>query len=286
MMATYGEQMPMGQNSWPGITLRQLLGKVDLFNGNRWGQAEPAGKQKALDDWGTTSTPHAAFLGPQIWDKKFSMSAIENEMGWNQGYNQQARFNTMENETPSPSPPHVQQQQPYHHPAQYAQQQPFPCMQDYAQQQQQQEFQPKVEQDKSNVNFKVSESDLALATVPGANFDPKNRVFSPEELKPQPIIRKRRKIFTPEERKDEKYWEKRCKNNVAARRSREARRLKENQIALRAAYLEKQNMHLRVTLKSLNIENANIRLNVEALMSRIKKKEKEISEKKSQAQGI
>ena len=93
-------------------------------------------------------------------------------------------------------------------------------------------------------------------------------------------------IFTPEERKDEKYWEKRCKNNVAARRSREARRLKENQIALRAAYLEKQNMHLRVTLKSLNIENANIRLNVEALMSRIKKKEKEISEKKSQAQGI
>ena len=45
-------------------------------------------------------------------------------------------------------------------------------------------------------------------------------------------------------------------------------------------------MHLRVTLKSLNIENANIRLNVEALMSKINKKEKEISDKKNQEQGI
>ena len=45
--------------------------------------------------------------------------------------------------------------------------------------------------------------------------------------------------FVPEAGKDGKYWEKREKNNVAARRSREARRLKENQIALRTAYLEK-----------------------------------------------
>ena len=210
MMASYGEQRPLGQNGWPGITLRQLLGKVDLFNGNRWGQGETVGKQKAIDDWGNAPTPQAAFLGPQIWDKKISMSAIDNEMGWNQGYNPQARFNTMETETPSPSPPQVQQQQSYHHPAPYTQQQAqqaFPCRQDYtgqqqqqAQQQQQQqgwtkqEFQPKVEQEKGHVNFKVSESDLALATVPGANFDPKNRIFSAEELKPQPIIRKRRKV--------------------------------------------------------------------------------------------
>ena len=96
------------------------------------------------------------------------------------------------------------------------------------------------------------------------------------------IIRKFFQIFTPDERKDEKYWEKRCKNNVAARRSREARRLKENQIALRAAYLEKQNLHLRVTLKSLNVENANIKLNVETLMAKIKKKEDEFGNKHSE----
>ena len=31
--------------------------------------------------------------------------------------------------------------------------------------------------------------DLALATVPGADFDPRERSFNIEELKPQPIIR-------------------------------------------------------------------------------------------------
>ena len=36
--------------------------------------------------------------------------------------------------------------------------------------------------------------------------------------------------YVPSGSKDEKYWEKRVKNNIAARRSREARRLKENQV--------------------------------------------------------
>lgn len=39
-----------------------------------------------------------------------------------------------------------------------------------------------------------------------------------EELRPQPIIRKRPKIFVAAEQKDEKYWETRSKNTVAARR--------------------------------------------------------------------
>ncbi len=43
--------------------------------------------------------------------------------------------------------------------------------------------------------LKFAPEDLALATVPGASFDPRRRAFSEEELKPQPIIRKRRKVF-------------------------------------------------------------------------------------------
>ena len=31
--------------------------------------------------------------------------------------------------------------------------------------------------------------DLALATVPGADFDPRERAFDVDELRPQPIIR-------------------------------------------------------------------------------------------------
>ena len=59
---------------------------------------------------------------------------------------------------------------------------------------------------------------MALATVPGIEFDPRARSFDVDELKPQPIIRKRPKIFVSESSKDDKYWEKRIKNNVAARR--------------------------------------------------------------------
>ncbi len=58
--------------------------------------------------------------------------------------------------------------------------------------------------------------------------------------------RKRKKQFVPEELKNNKYWAKRCKNNEAAKRSREARRLKENQIAMRARFLEEENCSLKV----------------------------------------
>lgn len=39
-----------------------------------------------------------------------------------------------------------------------------------------------------------SAEELALATIPGADFDPTRHQFSSDELRPQPIIRKRRKV--------------------------------------------------------------------------------------------
>ncbi|XP_071543805.1 hepatic leukemia factor-like isoform X6 [Panulirus ornatus] len=85
--------------------------------------------------------------------------------------------------------------------------------------------------------------------VPGQDFDPRTRAFSEEELKPQPMIKKSRKQFVPNELKDEKYWARRRKNNMAAKRSRDARRLKENQIAMRANFLEKENNALTAELQ-------------------------------------
>ncbi|CAH1967902.1 unnamed protein product, partial [Acanthoscelides obtectus] len=87
------------------------------------------------------------------------------------------------------------------------------------------------------------------------DFDPRKRVFSDEELKPQPLIKKSRKQFVPDDLKDDKYWARRRKNNLAAKRSRDARRMKENQIALRAGYLEKENVGLRQELERLKKEN-------------------------------
>ena len=45
---------------------------------------------------------------------------------------------------------------------------------------------------------------------------------------------------------------------MAARRSREARRLKENQIALRVAHLERENDGLRQKVESAQFENTKL----------------------------
>lgn len=50
---------------------------------------------------------------------------------------------------------------------------------------------------------------------------------------------------------DDKYWQRRKKNNMAAKRSRDARRLKENQITVRAAFLERENAALRTEVAEL-----------------------------------
>lgn len=59
--------------------------------------------------------------------------------------------------------------------------------------------------------------------------------------------------------KDDAYWERRRKNNEAAKRSRDARRAKEDEIALRAAILEQENIKLRLELSQLKQETAKLR---------------------------
>ncbi|XP_069463136.1 D site-binding protein [Ambystoma mexicanum] len=116
---------------------------------------------------------------------------------------------------------------------------------------------PSVDQEDVEVmmNFDPDPADLALSSVPGhETFDPRKHRFSEEDLKPQPIMKKARKIQVPEEQKDEKYWNRRYKNNEAAKRSRDARRLKENQITVRAAFLEKENAVLRQEVANIRQE--------------------------------
>uniref|UniRef100_UPI003AAE8B13 TEF transcription factor, PAR bZIP family member a isoform X1 n=1 Tax=Centroberyx gerrardi TaxID=166262 RepID=UPI003AAE8B13 len=106
-----------------------------------------------------------------------------------------------------------------------------------------------------DVKFEPDPTDLVLSSVPGGElFNPRKHKFTDEELKPQPMIKKAKKVFVPEEQKDEKYWQRRKKNNVAAKRSRDARRLKENQITVRAAFLERENTALRTEVADLRKE--------------------------------
>jgi len=87
-----------------------------------------------------------------------------------------------------------------------------------------------------------------------SGFDPSTHTFNPDELKPTPIQRKSQKQLVRAEDKDDKYWDKRRKNNLAAKRSREARRSRENQISLRASYLEKDNALLKEELLTVKEE--------------------------------
>jgi bZIP factor len=49
----------------------------------------------------------------------------------------------------------------------------------------------------------------------------------------------------PPDGKDAAYWERRKKNNEAAKRSRDARRAKEDELAIRTSFLERENWMLK-----------------------------------------
>ena len=74
----------------------------------------------------------------------------------------------------------------------------------------------------------------------------------------------------PDEQKDDRYWSRRKKNNVAAKRSRDARRVKENQIAMRACFLEKCNQTLSEEVQKLKKENAELKKSLEACEKKLK----------------
>ncbi|KAI4464125.1 thyrotroph embryonic factor related [Holotrichia oblita] len=58
---------------------------------------------------------------------------------------------------------------------------------------------------------------------------------------------------------DPSYWEKRRKNNEAAKRSRDARRAKEDEIAIRCAFLEQENLKLRYEVATLRSESERLK---------------------------
>ena len=60
---------------------------------------------------------------------------------------------------------------------------------------------------------------------------------------------------------------------MAARRSREAKRLKENQIALRAAFLETENRALKGKIEDLHRENRDIGEEVKDLSEKLRRLE-------------
>lgn len=65
---------------------------------------------------------------------------------------------------------------------------------------------------------------------------------------------RRQREFIPEEKKDTVYWEKRRKNNEAAKRSREKRRLNDVAVESRLVRLLEENALLRAELRALRLQ--------------------------------
>lgn len=97
----------------------------------------------------------------------------------------------------------------------------------------------------------IEEESMKSFPIDPINISPEipKKKFFDESLKLHPTLKKSKKQFVPNELKDEKYWSRRKKNNVAAKRSRDTRRLKENRIVIAASYLEKENEMLRNQLE-------------------------------------
>ena len=75
-----------------------------------------------------------------------------------------------------------------------------------------------------------------------------------DESPTSPSGRKKRTLSSTEDSKDDRYWERRRKNNMAAKRSRDARRVKENQIAMKATFYERENKILTQELGKARAE--------------------------------
>ena len=94
---------------------------------------------------------------------------------------------------------------------------------------------------------------------PGIGRMPSQAIPGTSGISPQHGMNRKRPRSLPDNQKDEAYWERRRKNNEAAKRSRDARRAKEDEIAIRAALLEQENMKLRVEVAALKTETAKLR---------------------------
>jgi len=72
--------------------------------------------------------------------------------------------------------------------------------------------------------------------------------------------RRRSKKPVPDEKKDETYWRRRHKNNLAAKRSREARRQKETDLTKKATLLEMEHDKLKSELDEALKQNSELRM--------------------------
>ncbi|XP_077869259.1 uncharacterized protein LOC144360342 isoform X2 [Saccoglossus kowalevskii] len=119
-------------------------------------------------------------------------------------------------------------------------------------------------------SYSISQADImtgSMVSSPGSVFSDSDAInLSPRGdsshydhfgsanigIKPKEIISSRkRREFIPDSKKDECYWDKRRKNNEAAKRSREKRRINDMFLETRVLHLSEENAVLKAELRAL-----------------------------------
>uniref|UniRef100_A0A0N5AZ58 BZIP domain-containing protein n=1 Tax=Syphacia muris TaxID=451379 RepID=A0A0N5AZ58_9BILA len=108
----------------------------------------------------------------------------------------------------------------------------------------------------SNLDFSNKSEQASSAQVTSSTSDTEAPSKSRNVIVKNEQIRKKKKELI----KDDAYWERRRKNNDAAKRSRDSRRQKEDEVAIRAAVLEQENIQLRIEVERLKAETERLRM--------------------------
>jgi len=285
----------MTTEGFHGMTINSMMERMDLLNFT-FDDDDNNTKHKEEITFTPTNAavmnphdPTSAYLGPKLWNTLISHENLEDSDEGGEAVAMSDIFYTVRREGSSPGPsspaadevevkPHIRPSIIVPKTKRRDTEKIEPNLQSgankflYVESKRARVDREKMERKrKLEVQLDFAPEDIALATVPGLEFDPKTRAFDMEELRPQPIIKKRKKNSVPEDLKDDKYWEKRNKNKEATRRSREARRLKENQIVLRAAYLEKENRVLKQELDTTNFDKSKLETEIDILKRKLQK---------------
>lgn len=108
----------------------------------------------------------------------------------------------------------------------------------------------------SDLNLTLSSDDY-FEQSPSDNNDNPQSVSSPAgsivNTTLVPTTNKRSRIIPPEE-KDNRYYDKRARNNEAAKRSRDSRRIKERQIQEHVTFLEHENLRLSMENQAIRYQ--------------------------------
>ncbi|KRZ53414.1 Hepatic leukemia factor [Trichinella nativa] len=256
----------------------QLAGEIaSLLNADNRGNSHSTSGAPLLPpsppEVTSTSHPHTDLNLPHASDQQQQQqdNKSQQQQKASKQQKQQKRDNTSNNKAGRPD---QQQQQPGGRPASSsstgssnngrssssvaANDSTSPAISDEQQQQQQQQQQLQQQQqgDSNNAAATVGTIPTSRTVQMNGNCNNNNNNTNTNSSGVGP---KRKGRLQTEPLKDEAYWERRRKNNEAAKRSRDARRAKEDEIAVRAALLEQENMRLRIEVAALKAETEKLR---------------------------